>query len=147
GYGLNRQDGVVDLSARFGERWPALRGAIEEDQLPMLIEAGASLAADFAASEMTYDLPIPDGEKIICVGVNYPDRNAEYKDGQESPPNPSLFPRFARSFVGHLAPLTRPQASNQLDYEGEIVLVICRSGRHIREADALEHVAGLSLCN
>jgi len=81
------------------------------------------------------------------VGVNYPDRNEEYKDGQAAPSNPSLFPRFARSFVGHRVPLTRPRASQQFDYEGEIVLVIGKAGRHIAEADALDHVCGLSLCN
>jgi 2-keto-4-pentenoate hydratase/2-oxohepta-3-ene-1,7-dioic acid hydratase in catechol pathway len=85
--------------------------------------------------------------KIICVGVNYPDRNAEYKDGQDAPQFPSLFVRFPQSFVGHEEALVRPKVSQQLDYEGEIALVIGRAGRHISEQDALQHVAALTLCN
>ena len=46
------------------------------------------------STHITYEIPIPAPEKIICVGVNYPDRNEEYKDGQDAPPNPSLFVRF-----------------------------------------------------
>jgi 2-keto-4-pentenoate hydratase/2-oxohepta-3-ene-1,7-dioic acid hydratase in catechol pathway len=85
--------------------------------------------------------------KIICVGVNYPDRNAEYKDGQIAPQFPSLFVRFPQSFVGHGKALVRPKVSAQLDYEGEIALVIGKPGRHIAERDALSHVASLTLCN
>lgn len=85
--------------------------------------------------------------KIICVGVNYPDRNAEYKDGQDAPKFPSLFVRFPQSFVGHDEALVRPKASQQLDYEGEIALIIGKPGRHIAEQDALQHVAALTLCN
>lgn len=85
--------------------------------------------------------------KIICVGVNYPDRNAEYRDGQDAPQFPSLFVRFPQSFVGHGEALIRPKASQQLDYEGEIALIIGTGGRHIAERDALSHVAALTLCN
>lgn len=147
GYGLVRADGVADLSARYGAHWPTLREAIEAGALPRLLEAGERLPVDLPTEDFAYDLPIPSPEKIICVGVNYPDRNEEYKDGQAAPSNPSLFPRFARSFVGHRVALTRPRASRQLDYEGEIVLVIGKAGRHIDESDALDHVCGLSLCN
>lgn len=147
GYGLVTEGGIVDLSARFGAEMPSLREAIEQGRLMALAEAGAALAPDLDPDEVTWDIPVPAPEKIICVGVNFPDRNAEYKDGQEAPPNPSLFPRFPRSFVGHEVPLTRPKASAQLDYEGEIVIVIGKPGRHIPQARALEHVAALSLCN
>ncbi|RWC08691.1 fumarylacetoacetate hydrolase family protein, partial [Mesorhizobium sp.] len=97
--------------------------------------------------DIVYEIPVPAPEKIICVGVNYPDRNEEYKDGPAAPSNPSLFIRFPRSFVGHGAPLVRPPESPQLDYEGEIVIVIGKAGRRIAEADALGHIAALSLCN
>ena len=91
--------------------------------------------------------PIPAPEKIICIGVNYPDRNAEYKDGQDAPKYPSMFMRTPRSFVGHGAPLVRPRVSPQLDYEGELVLVIGKAGRHITETDAMDHIGALTLCN
>ena len=60
---------------------------------------------------------------------------------------PSMFMRTPRSFVGHLSPLVRPRASAQLDYEGEVVLVIGKAGRHIPESSALDHVAAVTLCN
>ncbi|TGT93091.1 2-hydroxyhepta-2,4-diene-1,7-dioate isomerase, partial [bacterium M00.F.Ca.ET.155.01.1.1] len=108
--------GVVDLSARYSE-WPTLREVIEAGALVKLAEEAERLAADFRVEDIAYEIPIPSPEKIICVGVNYPDRNEEYKDGQAAPSNPSLFIRFPRSFVGHGAPLVRPPESPQLDYE------------------------------
>jgi 2-keto-4-pentenoate hydratase/2-oxohepta-3-ene-1,7-dioic acid hydratase in catechol pathway len=146
-YGLVLDNGFVDLSSRHGQVWPSLRAAIADGALQKLADAGAGSAVDFALDEIIYAIPVPDAEKIICVGVNYPDRNEEYKDGQAAPPNPSLFPRFARSFVGHGVPLNRPPESPQLDYEGEVVIVIGRGGRRIAEADALDHIAALTLCN
>lgn len=146
-YGLVRDDGIVDLSARYGERWPSLREVIEDSALARLAEEAAILPADYALAEITYEIPIPAPEKIICVGVNFPDRNAEYRDGQDAPPNPSLFVRFPRSFTGHDRPLIRPPESPQLDYEGEIVIVIGKGGRRIAQTDALGHIAALSLCN
>ena len=145
GYGALVEGGISDLSARFGTRWPTLRAAIEGEGLPEL--ASAIGDADMDNGAFVLDIPVPDPEKIVCVGVNFPDRNAEYKDGQDAPPNPSLFVRFPRSFVGHDAPILRPPESVQLDYEGEIALVIGRRGRRIGQADALSHVAGLTLCN
>lgn len=145
-YGAITDKGVVDLSARHRD-WPTLREAIEAGALVKLAEEAEGLAADLTVEDIAYEIPIPSPEKIICVGVNYPDRNEEYKDGQAAPSNPSLFIRFPRSFVGHGAPLVRPPESPQLDYEGEIVIVIGKGGRRIAEADALGHIAALSLCN
>ena len=146
-YGVVLKSGFVDLSARYAQQWPTLREVVEAGALRRLGEEGSGLSPDFGVSEIRYDIPVPHPEKIICVGVNFPDRNEEYKDGKEAPPNPSLFPRFPRSFVGHNVPLTRPPESPQLDYEGEVVLVIGKGGRRIAEADALGHVAALTLCN
>ena len=146
-YGLVRHDGVVELSARFSDRWPTLREAIADDALARLCEAGTEAPVDHPLSAVKLLPPIPAPEKIICIGVNYPDRNEEYKDGQAAPKYPSMFIRFPRSFVGHGASLVRPKASPQLDYEGEVVIVIGKGGRHIEERDALDHIAALSLCN
>jgi 2-keto-4-pentenoate hydratase/2-oxohepta-3-ene-1,7-dioic acid hydratase in catechol pathway len=146
-YGLVKDDGIIDLSARYGERWPSLREVIEPGALAKLADEAAALPTDYAIADIAYEIPIPAPEKIICVGVNFPDRNEEYKDGQAAPANPSLFIRFPRSFTGHDRPLIRPPESPQLDYEGEIAIVIGKGGRRIAEADALGHVAALSLCN
>jgi len=147
GYGAICDDGVVLLSARHGARWPSLREVIEAGALARLAEEGGKLGADLPLDAIRYDIPIPAPEKIICVGVNFPDRNAEYKDGQAAQSNPSLFVRFPRSFVGHETPLIRPRESNQIDYEGEIAIVIGKAGRRIAEAEALDHIAALTLCN
>ncbi|MFN3545898.1 MAG: fumarylacetoacetate hydrolase family protein [Mesorhizobium sp.] len=147
GWGIETDLGVIDLSQRYGHRWPSLREVVAAHALAGLAEECAGHEPDIPASEIVYDIPIPQPEKIICVGVNYPDRNEEYKDGQPAPGNPSLFVRFPRSFAGHRQPLNRPPESLQLDYEGEIALVIGTSGRRIPEARALDHVAGLTLCN
>lgn len=147
GYGLIVDDGVIDLSARFSARYPTLREVVEAGAFNELLEAAANHRPDFSVSEIVYEIPVPAPEKIICVGVNFPDRNEEYKDGQAAPSNPSLFVRFPRSFTGHNRPLIRPPESHQLDYEGEIVVVIGKAGRRIAEAQALDHIAALSLCN
>jgi 2-keto-4-pentenoate hydratase/2-oxohepta-3-ene-1,7-dioic acid hydratase in catechol pathway len=87
------------------------------------------------------------GTRYFCIGVNYPERNEEYKDGSERPKYPSLFFRTHSSFVRHDEPIVRPRESEQLDYEGEIVVVIGKGGRRIAEADALTHVLGYSCAN
>ncbi|UGX91043.1 fumarylacetoacetate hydrolase family protein [Bradyrhizobium barranii subsp. barranii] len=146
-YGAVLEGGIVDLSARHAKDYPTLREVIAAGKLVGLAEEAASLTPDHALGDITWLPPVPAPEKIICIGVNYPDRNAEYKDGQEAPKYPSMFMRSPRSFVGHDTPLVRPRASAQLDYEGEIVLVIGKAGRHIAESAALDHIAALTLCN
>jgi 2-keto-4-pentenoate hydratase/2-oxohepta-3-ene-1,7-dioic acid hydratase in catechol pathway len=145
-WGVSAPGGVLALSDAFPQ-WRTLRNMIEADAIPLVLAAAQGRLANHADGTFTYDPPIPDPEKIICVGVNFPDRNAEYKDGQEAPPNPSLFIRFPRSFTGHGSPLIRPPESPQLDYEGEIAVIIGRPGRRIPEAQALTHIAALTLCN
>ena len=146
-YGAVTDRGIVDLSARWGKEFPTLREVIAAGSLRKLADEAASQPADFPLDEVTWQPPIPAPEKIICIGVNYPDRNAEYKDGSDAPKYPSMFLRTPRSFVGHGTPLVRPKASPQLDYEGELVLVIGKAGRHISQRDALDHIAAVTLCN
>src|SRR4030081_1594680 len=146
-YGAVTEGGIVDLSARFGRGFPSLREAIPAGAPTKLAEDAARRSPDHALDAITWLPPIPAPEKIICIGVNYPDRNAEYKDGQDAPKYPSMFMRTPRSFVGHNTPLVRPRASAQLDYEGEVVLIIGKAGRHIPESTALDHIAAVTLCN
>ncbi|MBT9246274.1 fumarylacetoacetate hydrolase family protein (plasmid) [Gemmobacter fulvus] len=145
-WGVTAPGGVIALSDAFPQ-WKTLRNVIEAQAIGQVLAAAEGRAITHADGSYRHDIPVPDPEKIICVGVNFPDRNAEYKDGQDAPPNMSLFPRFARSFTGHSAPLIRPPESPQLDYEGEIAVVIGRGGRRIAEDQALSHIAGLTLCN
>jgi len=145
-WGMTAPGGVLALSDQFPQ-WRTLRNVIEAEAIATVLAAGKGRTASHPDGSFTYDPPIPDPEKIICVGVNFPDRNAEYKDGQDAPPNMSLFIRFPRSFTGHGQPLIRPPESPQLDYEGEIAVVIGKGGRRILEAEALTHIAALTLCN
>ena len=85
-------------------------------------------------------------EKILCIGVNYAKRHADFGDA-EPPQYPSMFYRAPLSLVGHERPLVIPRESEQLDYEGEIALVIGRAGRRIAHDEALAYVAGVTLCN
>lgn len=132
---------VSDLSALAA----TMKAAIAQDKL-----AGAApdaKAAVIPLDQVTLLPPITAPEKIICIGVNYANRNAEYKDGSEAPKFPSVFMRTPDSLTGHEQPLIRPPESHQLDYEGEIVVVIGKGGRRIKEADAYQHIAGLTIMN
>ncbi|MGI9483186.1 MAG: fumarylacetoacetate hydrolase family protein, partial [Hyphomicrobiales bacterium] len=104
-------------------------------------------APDYGLDEVQLQLPLPDPAKIFCVGVNYMNRNEEYKDQSPPPEYPSLFMRSPLSFAPHGQPLIIPRESEQLDYEGEIVLVIGMPGRRIAQKDAIHHIAGLTIMN
>jgi len=84
--------------------------------------------------------PLPDPEKIICIGLNYADHSAE--SGFKQPAYPTVFARFATSLLGHGAAIIRPRVSEQLDYEGELVAIIGKGGRNISKETALDHAAG-----
>jgi 2-keto-4-pentenoate hydratase/2-oxohepta-3-ene-1,7-dioic acid hydratase in catechol pathway len=145
-YGVVADGGMIALSPDFPQ-WPTLREVVEAGALEKLVDAARGKAVTHRDGTFQYEIPVPAPEKIICVGVNFPDRNEEYRDGQDAPKKMSLFVRFPRSFTGHDRPLIRPEASDKLDYEGEIAVVIGRGGRHIPEHDAIGHIAALTLCN
>ncbi len=141
-YGILHDNGITDLSTRTP--YPTLRTLIAAND-PAALHVPP--ATDFKESDVRFLIPVPDAETIICVGVNYADRNAEYKDGSALPSYPSLFLRTRDSFTGHGEPLMLPPESPQFDYEGEIVLVIGKGGRRISQERALDHVFGLTVCN
>ncbi|MDP3747681.1 MAG: fumarylacetoacetate hydrolase family protein [Phenylobacterium sp.] len=112
-----------------------------------LLRAAAQLAGGevIDLGQVTLLPPIPSPDKIICIGLNYADHSKE--SGFEPPAYPTVFARYATSLVAHGAPIIRPGCSEQLDYEGELAVIIGRGGRHIREEDALDHVGGYSVFN
>jgi 2-keto-4-pentenoate hydratase/2-oxohepta-3-ene-1,7-dioic acid hydratase in catechol pathway len=140
-------DGIVDLTGKLGPKVGDLRAALAADAIGRIRELTAKSKPDFALEAVALLPPIPFPEKIICVGVNYGNRNAEYKDGSEQSKYPSIFLRFPGSFVGHRSNLVRPPESPQLDYEGEIAIIIGKAGRRVPEKDALSHIAGLACMN
>ncbi len=145
-FGAITDGGVVDLGAAHPEL-PDLRSAIREDKLGELAAAAANAEPDFALADIEFLPTIPNPEKIICIGVNYANRNEEYKDGTAPPKYPSVFMRTRESLVGHGQNIMDPPESEQLDYEGEIVIVIGKEGRRIPEDKTHEHIAGLTIMN
>lgn len=139
GFGIVSGGRIAEVTGQGASLLEVLR----KDRLASLKPNGA----EHALAEVTMLPPVTQPEKIICVGVNYANRNEEYKDGTERPKYPSLFMRTPGSFVGHNVPLLKPRESDQFDYEGEIVLVIGKAGRRIPRERALDHVAGMTLCN
>jgi 2-keto-4-pentenoate hydratase/2-oxohepta-3-ene-1,7-dioic acid hydratase in catechol pathway len=136
-------DGIVD----FGKRHADLPRLVDALQAGVLAGLESKPAPDYALSAVTLLPPVVGGEKILCVGVNYANRNAEYRDGSELPQYPSLFYRAPDSIVGAGTPIERPRASKQLDYEGEIVLVIGKKAKAVPRERALDVIAGLSVAN
>ncbi len=145
-WGAVLDDGVVDLVARMSDT-PDLRSALVADALPAARRLAVAANVDVALDEVKLLRPVPYPEKIVCVGVNYAERNEEYKDQSDAPKYPSLFIRFPDTLVAHGEPILRPPESRQLDYEGEIVMVIGKAGRRIAAERAREHVAGLTIMN
>ena len=140
-------DGIVDLSRMVGDRHGAIHAFLDDDGRRRLADHVAGRSADMALDDAVIAPFLPDPEKILCVGVNYHNRNAEYRDQSELPRYPSLFMRTPGSFTAHGRPLLRPRESPQLDYEGEIVIIIGKGGRRISRAQALGHIAGLTIMN
>lgn len=142
------EDRVVDL----GRRLPAIASVAAlleggESALAEARKAAESAPPDLALSDVRLETPIARPRRVFCIGVNYAHRNAEYKDGSDLPKHPSIFMRVAESFVGHGEPLLQPLESTQLDYEGEIAIVIGRSARRVKGDAALACIAGLTCMN
>ncbi|MCY3879362.1 MAG: fumarylacetoacetate hydrolase family protein [Rhodobacteraceae bacterium] len=144
-YGLITDNGPLRLSHCFPQ-WQTLGKVLAQNGIDTLL-AAAERGEPIDPEAIRFDIPVPDPGKIICVGVNYPARNEEYADNATAHSRPSIFVRFPGSLTGHEQPIFRPPESEQFDYEGEIALIIGRSGRRIPAAQALNHVAALSLCN
>lgn len=147
-YGVVTPNGIIDLTPEFCARFKGLKEVVAAGALAELARAGEGREPAFNEAEVEFLPPLADPGKIICIGVNFPDRNAEYKDGtKDAKAYPSMFIRFPGSFTGHDQPLIRPPESEQLDYEGEVVIVIGKAGRRIPREAAYDHIAALSLCN
>jgi 2-keto-4-pentenoate hydratase/2-oxohepta-3-ene-1,7-dioic acid hydratase in catechol pathway len=143
GYGIVAAGGIVELGRRLGERAPDLRS---------LLALGVEEAASFAAAEpdidfagLAWEPPIPNPSQILCIGLNYRDHVAEV--GRPLGDRPTVFLRVAQSQTGHRRPIVRPRVSDQLDFEGELAVIVGRRGRHIATENALSHVAGYAPYN
>jgi 2-keto-4-pentenoate hydratase/2-oxohepta-3-ene-1,7-dioic acid hydratase in catechol pathway len=128
---LRKQSGLPDLASYIAANFPVL-GSEEH------------LTPDIVFDDIRYLPVIPNPSKVLCIATNYREPG---DDGTERPEFPLLFSRFAVSQTGHEEPLPKPYMSDKFDYEGELAVIIGRSGWRIAEADALSYVAGYSCFN
>ncbi|MFQ5535419.1 MAG: fumarylacetoacetate hydrolase family protein [Sphingomonadales bacterium] len=145
GFGALAGDGVVDLTRRLGDRHDGLKQALRPDDLANLRVAADGLAADLPLDAVELLPPVPDPGKILCIGVNYEMHREE--TGRAEVGHPTVFTRFADTLVGQTDAIVVPKASRQLDFEGELAVVIGLGGRGIARDRAFDHVAGYSCFN
>jgi 2-keto-4-pentenoate hydratase/2-oxohepta-3-ene-1,7-dioic acid hydratase in catechol pathway len=144
-YGVVRDERVIDAAPIAGQIGATLKQAIANGKLAALADWAANAGAGIPLSEVEFLPVIADPAKILCVGINYLSHVQE--TGRDVPKFPMIFTRFADSQTGHLQPLERPLASEKLDFEGELAVVIGRAARHVKAAQAFEYVAGYSCYN
>jgi 2-keto-4-pentenoate hydratase/2-oxohepta-3-ene-1,7-dioic acid hydratase in catechol pathway len=139
-YGVVLDGGIIDLAKRLPH--PTLKALLAAGALDDARRAAKGQAPDARLDGVTLLPPIPDPDKIICVGLNYDEHRKE--TGREKTSHPTLFTRFADTHVGHGQALIKPRASNQFDYEGELAVIIGKHGRHVPQDRAFDFVAGYS---
>lgn len=144
-YGSVVGDGIVDLSRRIGARFPDIRALLAGGALEAARQASAGERPDLKLAEVRLLPVIPNPGKILCIGLNYDEHRKEGR--HEKTEAPAVFVRFAESQVGHEQPMLRPRESQKFDFEGEIAVIIGKSGRRIKEDDAWAYVAGYSCYN
>jgi 2-keto-4-pentenoate hydratase/2-oxohepta-3-ene-1,7-dioic acid hydratase in catechol pathway len=139
------EDGMaVDLGAMLRGRFADLKACIAAGALGELGDH-ASRAERHRLADITWLPVIPNPDKILCVGLNYEMHRRE--TGRDVVANPTIFARFANSQTGHLAAIVRPRVSVELDYEGELAIIIGQPGRNISREAAFGHVAGYACYN
>jgi 2-keto-4-pentenoate hydratase/2-oxohepta-3-ene-1,7-dioic acid hydratase in catechol pathway len=138
-------NGIVDLRSRLS-RFTSLLEVFRAQALDQAKAAAEGVRPDVPLAEAELLPPLIAPEKILCIGINYANRGKDY-NVDNNPKYPSMFYRAPNSLVGHGQNLVRPKISEQLDYEGEIAIVIGRECKHVPKERALECVAGITLCN
>lgn len=145
--GVLEEGRVLDAWALLGEPHRAgLRELLEHDRLDNLrARLGDSGAPSHPLAAVELLPPIPDPEKIVCIGLNYAKHAAEGR--QEPPELPTIFGKYRNALAAPGDTVTLPAASEKVDYEAEAAFVIGRPAREVEEAQALDHVAGYMLFN
>jgi 2-keto-4-pentenoate hydratase/2-oxohepta-3-ene-1,7-dioic acid hydratase in catechol pathway len=144
-FGVVVGDGIVDLRARLS-RFSSLLDVFRAPALTEAKAVAAGVRPDVGLSEVELLPPLLTPEKILCIGINYANRGQDY-NVTNNPKYPSMFYRAPNSLVGSGQKLVRPKISEQLDYEGEIAIIIGRECKHVPKERALGLIAGFTLCN
>lgn len=140
-----RGDRVIDVADAIGEGPSTVRGLLGAGALDLVAEATAAAADSLALAEVELLPPVPNPQKIVCIGLNYADHAAEA--GIEAPPVPTFFAKFANALVPDGATVALPASSRKVDFEAEVAFVIGRAARDVAVTEALDHVAGYTLLN
>jgi 2-keto-4-pentenoate hydratase/2-oxohepta-3-ene-1,7-dioic acid hydratase in catechol pathway len=144
-FGVVVSDGIVDLRPRL-HRFQTLSEVFRAQALDQAKAASSGVRPDVTLAEVELLAPLSAPEKILCIGINYANRGQDY-NVTNNPKYPSMFYRAPNSLVGSGQSLVRPKISEQLDYEGEIAIVIGRDCKHVAKDRALDMIAGITLCN
>ncbi|ROR22477.1 2-keto-4-pentenoate hydratase/2-oxohepta-3-ene-1,7-dioic acid hydratase in catechol pathway [Comamonas sp. BIGb0124] len=142
-WGVVQDDRFIDTGAALSQRYADLKAAVAAGFAGVQEAAAQAPAVPLAEVEWLPVIPNPD--KILCIGLNYETHRKE--TGRSEVEHPTIFARYANSQVGHLAPIVRPKVSVELDYEGELAVVIGRPGRYIARENAFDHIAGFACYN
>ena len=130
---------VREFLELYGDRLEAISAEINT------LAGQDSVARVGARAEVRLTTPVTDPSKVLCIGLNYKDHVAE--TGRAFPEYPDVFAKFASTMVGPEDEIGGARVSNNLDFEGELAVVIGRRASEVSEEDALEYVAGLAPLN
>lgn len=144
-YGVVDGDQLIDLESVKPTFGTDLKHAIAANRLGELTPAVLAPLPRVPVADVTFLPVIANPGKVLCIGINYATHVRE--TGRDMPTYPMIFTRFADSQVAHLQPIIRPKASHKLDFEGELAVVIGKTARHVKAADALDYVAGYACYN
>ncbi|MBA2682340.1 MAG: fumarylacetoacetate hydrolase family protein [Ktedonobacteraceae bacterium] len=114
-------------------------------QVREALDAGPDTPAVLQAAAVELGPPVPDPDKIICIGINYADHANEAGIAQTEVP--VFFAKFRNSLTGPTSPILLPHVSTQIDYEGELAVIIGTRCKEVSEQEALQYVAGYSIMN
>ncbi|KFA58693.1 5-oxopent-3-ene-1,2,5-tricarboxylate decarboxylase [Gilliamella sp. Choc4-2] len=140
-FGLLTDNGIVDLGQKLGDKYVDLKSLLADDEGLSIAKTYLNASSDINEQDVTYLPIIPNPNKILCVGMNYAEKRAEFNETSSAP---TLFVRFPDSQTGHKTNIIKPAITNELDYEGELAIIIGKSCFRIKPEDALSHVAGYS---
>jgi acylpyruvate hydrolase len=110
-----------------------------------LLDAGPDGSGVFQTASVELGPPVPDPDKIICIGLNYADHANEA--GLARTEVPVFFTKFRNSLTGPTGPILLPRVSSEIDYEGELAVIIGTRCKEVAEQEALQYVAGYSIMN
>jgi 2-keto-4-pentenoate hydratase/2-oxohepta-3-ene-1,7-dioic acid hydratase in catechol pathway len=143
-WGVIDGDEAVDVGATFRAQYADLKAVIADGALTQ-VSSEIAKAARHPLGKVAWLPVIPNPDKILCIGLNYETHRRE--TGRAVAEYPTVFIRFANTQVGHLGGIVLPRVSRDLDFEGEIAVVIGKAGRYVTRENAWSHIAGYSCYN